>query len=253
METITIKHLTSNPRILSMAECIENRVGTAIEIAANPPERQKRAPAFLGWNHFRRCFTLLIIPEAPPSDMIISHELMHAIMAIEGFPSLITLGPMPDYINYKVVHTFDTVMHVDVWQMQERFGFSEKEQFNYGIEKMLIPRMERGDLFSDVPHGEGVCHLLCHLCAVQFCPADVEIKQRALAMAPEALGKFYPNFQRCCDKIYAALPLNASNAFTLFESLLSEFQFHGQVCAPAYNIVPPTKDFREIVYNSLCM
>lgn len=141
----TIKRLTNNPAILELTDIVETKLGKKIHLGIQDCRGRERAICPVRWDRKADGFRLLYIPESPPPDVIICHELVHIILSIEGFPCMLmprhwdNIAPWyADMVSY----AFNTTLHLEVWPLGEPLGFSESEQFNDDIKNKLIPDIE---------------------------------------------------------------------------------------------------------------
>ena len=251
----SIEALTVAPTLLKIAKIIEYKIDKKIKIGLMAEDRIARgARASLLWRKSEKNFEILYNPDALPSDAIICHELMHAIMVIEGFPELIPASSfMPFWLNSLIFYAFNTVLHVDVWSMEERFGYSEADNFNQDIINDLIPALEQGTAFQHFPEGSRIFIIFCHLCAGLLSPADEDIKQRLWPIAKGVLGDRFITFQYCYDKMSSAPQLSPQSVVSLIEDLFSAIQVSQAAYRLEFPFPDPDPKFREMVYNYLKM
>lgn len=249
---MTVRDLISSPRLHKILDVIEQRLRTKISLEIiDDIQRRMQVACGVIWQENRPCF--LYKPENPPHDDVICHELVHIILAIEGFPGL----SMPttrrnDWLYYIGTYVTNIVYHLEVYPLCEQLRFSETEQFDIDIRKHIIPAIERADLnghllFSDKRTLETLCEMLAYLMG----PASENAKEQLLAAFEISYPRLLAPVQALCDMCRKNIPLSPEKTLTLIKDLLSFMQFPDgsrlYSLLPLYHVQPPAPNFREEV------
>lgn len=253
-EMETIKTLTNNPAIFELSDIIETKMGKKILIGIMPPERREITVCSVIWDRSVDGFRLLYIPENLPSDVILCHELVHLILCIEGFPGLVMPASwrcLDPWYSDMVSYAFNTTLHLEVWPLGERLGFSESERFDDDIKNKLLPQIERGELFNYLPDDKRTVQAFYHLLAALLSPAPEATKKQLQGVSAQAMPMVFAHAQECCKACHSILPLRVETFFDISEMILAPLNVHQQGgILPDFRVSPTDPDFRKFVLQN---
>lgn len=193
-----MRDFTTNSRLLTLLQTIEDTLGQGIH-ATLIPEKHNLVAEGYSVNISGEIPTFLYTPGKKVPEDILCHELMHLVLYIEGFPGFgIPTFIEEDQVEYQVLSmVYHISLHLKVWELTEKFGFSESSRYDSNIMAELIPRVEaRVLLTGDWPElvRAGVATYLAN---GLLCPCAEATKARLR----EAAKKSYPQFVELTDAI----------------------------------------------------
>ncbi len=195
---LMMRNFITNSRLLTLLQTIEDTLGH--EIYATPiPEKHNLVAEGYSVNISGEIPTLLYTPGKKIPEDILCHELMHLVLYIEGFPGFgIPTFIEENHADYQILSmVYHISLHLKVWELTEKFGFSERERYDSNISAELIPAVEARSLFAGIWPEMVRAGVAIYLANGLLCPCAEATKARLR----EAAKKSYPQFVELTDTI----------------------------------------------------
>jgi len=158
---------------------------------------------------------------------------------------------MDPWYSNMVGYAFNTSLHLEVWPMGERLGFSEAERFEHEIKTGMIPFLERNEFFIHLPEDKRNIQTYYHLVAALLSPAADDVKHSLRSVAEKATPIVFSHAQKCCETCRSSLPLGIKAFFDISDMLLAPLNIPPGSLYPVYHVLPPDPDFRMAVLQRL--
>lgn len=186
------------PSLLLLLKSIEEALG--YEIFASPMSEQHNLVAEgCSINILNDIPTFLYTLGLKIPEDILCHELMHIVLYIEGFPGFGIINFLTEeHADYQILSmVYHISLHLKVWELTEKFGFSESARYDSNISTELIPAVEAKNLFIGCYPEIVRAGVATYLANGFLCPCAKETKGRLR----EAATKSYPQFVALADAI----------------------------------------------------
>lgn len=204
---LLLRDLTDNAKLISLLDKIELVLG--YKITAQPMPKEQQSVAECGIEFRGNKWSLLYIEGAAVSEDSICHELMHLALLIASFPTFVSQYEW-DYHNIQdQILSFISNLspHIKVWELTEKYGFSESSRCENGMSTELIP-MLKGKKFSrvSIPRLVKVQDSL-YLANGFLCPCEETTKNTLREIAKENYPQALELADSICRAYKKALPL----------------------------------------------
>ena len=161
-----------------MLEEIETAHGKPVISRILSPKERRSCIFSMGYNPQDGCFHFGYIPENPPTQVHICHELLHACLLVAGWPNYYPDVELEKYpLEEAAIHYLkDLAQHIVVWPMMEKLGYNEVEASTAEALEKAVLAVKRGILVPGCHPDVHVKIQAAILAHILLCPIEEKMK-----------------------------------------------------------------------------
>lgn len=249
---VKFEEFLKNKRLLLLYNQLQ-KIGITVKPLAQTPEHAKNAAcSTISIDIELDTWGMTVIDNQEITDEIILHELIHLILFYEGFPVVgipqwlagTWEGDMLQFIQ-------NMVLHLEVWRLTEKLGFSESSRYNLDTHTLIIQKMQKNEFLTDRhdPHCREFERVV-YIANGMLSPVNSGMRRALRETAKRVHPQEYQQAHQLSELCHNAMPLTPESVVPLLGQIIAPLQLPKE-SLPVVHACTPHPKLRNRLFADL--